>query len=41
MGEAVHAWNTMTYAEGALFSLFWVIGMYYIKLRMDSQRFGR
>ena len=33
MESAVHAWNTMTYAEGALFSL-WVIGMYYIKLKM-------
>ena len=34
MGEAVHAWNSMSYGEGFLFSL-WVIGMYYIKLRMD------
>jgi hypothetical protein len=39
MGEAVHAWNTMTYAEGALFSL-WLMGMYYIKLRMD-RKFGK
>ena len=39
MESAVHAWNTMTYAEGALFSL-WVIGMYYIKLKMD-RRFGQ
>lgn len=39
MESAVHAWNTMTYAEGALFSL-WLIGMYYVKLKMD-RRFGR
>ena len=38
MGDAVHAWNTMSYGEGFLFSV-WVIGMYYIKLRMD-RRFG-
>ena len=31
---AVGAWNSMSYGEGFLFSL-WVIGMYYIKLRMD------
>jgi len=28
MGEAVHAWNSMSYGEGFLFSV-WVIGMYY------------
>ena len=32
--DVVHAWNSMSYGEGFLFSL-WVIGMYYIKLRMD------
>lgn len=36
--DVVHAWNSMSYGEGFLFSL-WVIGMYYVKLRMD-QRFG-
>jgi hypothetical protein len=34
MDGAVHAWNTMSYAEGFLFSV-WLLGMYYIKLRMD------
>jgi len=29
----------MSYGEGFLFSL-WVVGMYYIKLRMD-RRFGQ
>ena len=32
---AVVAWNSMSYGEGFLFSV-WVIGMYYIKLRMDK-----
>ena len=27
---AVNAWNSMSYGEGFLFSL-WVVGMYYIK----------
>ena len=36
---AVGAWNSMSYGEGFLFSL-WVIGMYFIKLKMD-RRFGR
>jgi hypothetical protein len=39
MDSAVHAWNTMSYGEGFLFSV-WLLGMYYIKLKMD-QRFGR
>ena len=39
MGEALDAWMNLSYGEGFLFSL-WIIGMYYIKLRMD-RRFGR
>jgi len=39
MDSAVHAWNTMSYGEGLLFSL-WLLGMYFIKLKMDK-RFGR
>ncbi|AOV60150.1 hypothetical protein S820908_003 [Synechococcus phage S-CAM9] len=34
MIDAVDAWMKLDYGEGFLFSL-WVIGMYYIKLRMD------
>ena len=34
MDGAVNAWNTMTYGEAFLFSL-WLLGMYYVKLRMD------
>ena len=32
---AVGAWYSMSYGEGFVFSV-WVIGMYYIKLRMDK-----
>jgi len=39
MGEALDAWMNLSYGEGFLFSL-WIIGMYYIKLRMD-RKFGR
>jgi len=34
MDGAVNGWNTMSYGEGFLFSL-WLLGMYYVKLRMD------
>ena len=36
MGAAVEAWNTMTYFEGFVFSL-WIIGMYYVKIKMDNK----
>jgi len=36
MGAAVEAWNSMGYWEGFLFSL-WIIGMYYIKIKMDNK----
>jgi len=35
MDSAVHAWHNMSYGEGFLFSI-WLLGMYYIKLRMDK-----
>ena len=35
MDGAVNAWDTMSYGEGFLFSL-WLLGMYYVKLRMDG-----
>jgi hypothetical protein len=38
LGGAVNAWNSMSYGEGFLFSL-WILGMYYLKLKMDK-RFG-
>ena len=38
LGGAVSAWNSMSYGEGFLFSL-WILGMYYLKLKMDK-RFG-
>jgi|TARA_B100001057_G_scaffold236978_1_gene237307 hypothetical protein len=39
MGEAVHAWNSMTYFEGFLFTL-WIAGLYIGKLKID-QRFAK
>ena len=36
MNSAVEAWNTMGYFEGLLFSL-WIIGMYYVKIKMDNK----
>ena len=36
MNAAVEAWNTMSYFEGFLFSL-WIIGMYYVKIKMDNK----
>lgn len=36
MNAAVEAWNTMGYFEGLLFSL-WIIGMYYVKIKMDNK----
>ena len=36
MGGAVEAWTSMGYFEGVLFSL-WIIGMYYVKLKMDNK----
>ena len=36
MNAAVEAWNTMGYFEGFLFSL-WIIGMYYVKIKMDNK----
>jgi len=34
MDGAVNAWHSMSYGEGFLFSV-WILGMYYVKLRMD------
>jgi hypothetical protein len=39
MDGAVHAWHSMGYGEGFLFSV-WILGMYYVKLQMDK-KFGR
>ena len=39
MGEAVHAWSSMTYFEGFLFTL-WIAGLYIGKLKID-QRFAK
>jgi hypothetical protein len=39
MDGAVHAWHSMSYVEGFFFSV-WILGMYYVKLKMDK-RFGR
>jgi len=39
MDSAVHAWHSMDYGEGFLFSV-WILGMYYAKLQMDK-KFGR
>ena len=39
MSEAVHAWNSMTYFEGFLFTL-WIAGLYIGKLKID-QRFAK
>ena len=36
MGGAVEAWTSMGYFEGLIFSL-WIIGMYYVKLKMDNK----
>tara|TARA_B100001057_G_scaffold174662_1_gene175275 strand:- start:456 stop:590 length:135 start_codon:yes stop_codon:yes gene_type:complete len=36
MNAAVEAWNTMGYFEGLLFSL-WILGMYYVKIKMDNK----
>ena len=39
MEHAVHAWNSMGYFEGFLFTL-WIVGLYWAKLKID-QRFSR
>jgi hypothetical protein len=39
MESAVEAWNTMTYFEGFLFTL-WIVGLYIGKLKID-QKFAR
>tara|TARA_A200000159_G_scaffold77333_1_gene71601 strand:+ start:75 stop:233 length:159 start_codon:yes stop_codon:yes gene_type:complete len=39
LAGATDAWNSMSYGEGFIFSL-WILGMYYLKLKMDK-RFGR
>ena len=36
MNAAVEAWHSMGYFEGLLFSL-WIIGMYYVKIKMDNK----
>jgi len=36
MDSAVHAWHSMGYGEGFLFSV-WILGMYYVKLQMDKK----
>ena len=35
MTDLTNAWNSMGYFEGFLFTI-WIIGLYYIKLRMDK-----
>jgi len=40
MDGAVHAWHSMSYGEGFLFSV-WILGMYYVKLQMDKRFGGR
>ncbi len=39
MNAAVHAWNTMSYFDGFLFTV-WIVGLYIGKLKID-QRFSR
>ena len=39
MGAAVQAWNTMSYFDGFLFTL-WIVGLYIGKLKID-QRFAK
>ena len=34
MESATEAWNSMSYAEGFLFTL-WIVALYYGKKRMD------
>jgi len=39
MDAAVQAWNTMSYFDGFLFTL-WIVGLYVGKLKID-QRFAK
>ncbi len=40
MEGAVNAWTSMSYGEGFIFTL-WLIGLYYLKLRMDAYFAGK